>query len=41
VFVRALTAGQFSMPAAHAEAMYAPEVNARTGSATVKIMAHP
>jgi len=39
VLVRALTPGRFSMPAAHGEAMYAPEVNARTGSTTVRIAA--
>jgi hypothetical protein len=36
-----LTAGQFSMPAAHGEAMYAPEVNSRTSSARVQIAAGP
>jgi alpha-2-macroglobulin len=41
VFVRALTAGRFSLPAAHGEAMYAPEVNARTASARLEIAAGP
>ena len=41
VFVRALSSGQFIMPAAHAEAMYAPEVNGRTRSARVQIATRP
>ena len=37
VFLRALVPGRYQVPAAHAEAMYRPEINARTAATTADI----
>lgn len=37
VFLRALVPGRYVLPAAHAEAMYAPDINGRTDTAQIRI----
>lgn len=37
IYLRALSPGRYALPAAHAEAMYAPDINSRTAATTVQI----